>query len=279
MALAPCTRLGPYDIPALLGVKGLGEVYRATDRNLNLQVAIEVLPDAVAGDAERLVRFQGEAQVLAALNHPKIAQICGPERSAGTIALVMELIDGPILADSIAQGALPVDEVIPIARQIDEALESAHERGIVRRDLKPANVKVLLDGTVKVLDFGLARGVGSGGLSLATNIAVADDHDADHDAGRDDPRHGIYVARAGQGPPCRPAATYGRSVPCFTRCAPAKRAFELASAVAFTAAVVGGGAWALLVSDTVRSGREWAGREWASRRTPAPNVEKGRTRG
>ncbi len=135
----------------------MGEVYRATDTNLKRQVAIKVLPASVAGDAERLARFQREAEVLAALNHPNIAQIHGLERSDGTIALVMELVEGPTLADRIAQGAISVDEALPIAKQIAEALEAAHEQGIIHRDLKPANVKVRPDGTVKVLDFGLAK--------------------------------------------------------------------------------------------------------------------------
>ena len=135
----------------------MGEVYRATDTNLKRQVAIKVLPDLVAADAERVARFQREAEVLAALNHPNIAHIHGLERSAGTIALVMELVEGPTLADRIAQGPIPVDEALPIAKQIAEALETAHEQGIIHRDLKPTNIKVRADGTVKVLDFGLAK--------------------------------------------------------------------------------------------------------------------------
>ena len=135
----------------------MGEVYRAIDTNLKRGVAIKVLPASVAADAERLARFQREAEVLAALNHPNIAAIYGLERSGATSALVMELIDGPTLADRIAQGALPVDESLPIARQIAEAVEAAHERGIIHRDLKPANIKVRADGVVKVLDFGLAK--------------------------------------------------------------------------------------------------------------------------
>jgi serine/threonine protein kinase/Tol biopolymer transport system component len=140
-------------------VGGMGEVYRATDTTLKRQVAIKVLPEAVAGDAERLARFQREAEVLAALNHPHIAAIYGLERSTGTTALVMELVEGPTLADRIAQGAIPLDEALALARQVAEALEAAHEQGIVHRDLKPANVKVRDDGTVKVLDFGLAKAI------------------------------------------------------------------------------------------------------------------------
>ena len=159
MPLAPGTRVGPYEVHALLGTGGMGEVYQATDTNLKRAVAIKVLPDAVAADAERLARFQREAQVLASLNHPNIAAIYGLERSGVTAAIAMELVDGPTLADRIAQGPVPVDEAIAIARQIAEALEAAHEQGIVHRDLKPANVKVRVDGVVKVLDFGLAKAV------------------------------------------------------------------------------------------------------------------------
>ncbi|OFW19810.1 MAG: hypothetical protein A3H97_14920 [Acidobacteria bacterium RIFCSPLOWO2_02_FULL_65_29] len=162
MSLALGTRLGPYEILGLLGAGGMGEVYRATDTNLKRAVAIKVLPASVAGDAERLARFQREAEVLASLNHPNIAQIHGLEKSAGTPALVMELVEGPTLADLIAGAgagprALSIEDALPIARQIAEALEAAHERGIIHRDLKPANIKVRPDGVVKVLDFGLAK--------------------------------------------------------------------------------------------------------------------------
>jgi Tol biopolymer transport system component len=135
----------------------MGEVYRATDTNLKRQVAIKVLPAAVATDAERLARFQREAELLAALSHPNVAIVHGLEKGAGISALVMELVEGPTLADRIAHGALPVDEALPIAKQIAEALEAAHIQGIVHRDLKPANVKIRPDGTAKVLDFGLAK--------------------------------------------------------------------------------------------------------------------------
>ena len=157
MALTAGTRLGPYEIIGTLGAGGMGEVYRATDTNLKRAVAVKVLPASVAADRERLARFQREAEVLASLNHPNIAAIYGLERSDGITALVMELVEGPTLADRIAQGAIPVDEALPIARQIAEALEAAHEQGIIHRDLKPANIKVRPDGTVKVLDFGLAK--------------------------------------------------------------------------------------------------------------------------
>src|SRR5215467_227481 len=141
----------------------MGEVYKATDANLKRAVAIKVLPVSVAGDPERLARFQREAEVLAALNHSNIAHIHGLEKSDGTVALVMELVEGPTLADRIAKGALPIDEALPIATQIATALEAAHEQGIIHRDLKPANIKVRPDGTVKVLDFGLAKGVEQSG--------------------------------------------------------------------------------------------------------------------
>ena len=157
LTLAPGTRIGPYEVTVKIGEGGMGEVYRATDTNLKRQVAIKVLPASVAGDAERMARFQREAEVLAALNHHNIAQIHGLEKSDGTIALVRELVEGPNLADRIAEGAIPVDEAIAIAKQIAQALEAAHERGIVHRDLKPANVEVRSDGAVKVLDFGLAK--------------------------------------------------------------------------------------------------------------------------
>ena len=137
----------------------MGEVYRATDTNLGRDVAIKVLPEALAQDPERLARFEREARTLASLNHPNIAIVHGLERSQGTIALVMELVDGTTLADRIAIGAVPVADALPIVRQIAEALEAAHEQGIVHRDLKPANVKLRPDGTVKVLDFGLAKAI------------------------------------------------------------------------------------------------------------------------
>ncbi len=135
----------------------MGQVYRATDTQLGRDVALKILPDAFAADPDRLARFQREAQVLASLNHPGIAAIYGIEKSDDTQALVLELVEGPTLADRIAKGPIPLDEALPIAKQIAEALEAAHEQGIIHRDLKPANVKVKVDGTVKVLDFGLAK--------------------------------------------------------------------------------------------------------------------------
>jgi serine/threonine protein kinase/Tol biopolymer transport system component len=165
MSLPAGTRLGPYEIVSLLGAGGMGEVYRATDTVLKRQIALKVLPTAVAGDPERVARFQREAEVLAALNHPNIAHIHGLERADATLALVMELVEGPTLADRIAAGPIPMEEALPLARQIAEALEGAHERGIIHRDLKPANIKVREDGTVKVLDFGLAKIADSSGLA------------------------------------------------------------------------------------------------------------------
>ncbi len=172
MALTLGTRLGPYEVTAQIGVGGMGEVYRATDTNLKRSVAIKVLPDSVASDAERLARFQREAEVLASLNHPNIAAIYGLERSGGMTALVMELLEGPTLADRIAQGAIPVDEALSIAKQIAERCEAAHERGIIHRDLKPANIKAHDDGTVKVLDFGLAKALApEPGSATAVNLS------------------------------------------------------------------------------------------------------------
>ena len=157
MSLTPTTRLGPYEIQAAIGTGGMGEVYRARDTRLKRDVALKILPELFAADPERLARFQREAEVLASLNHPNIAAIHGLEESDGFKALVMELVEGPTLADRVAQEPIPVEEALPIARQIADALEAAHERSIIHRDLKPANIKVRADGTVKVLDFGLAK--------------------------------------------------------------------------------------------------------------------------
>src|SRR5438876_135653 len=139
----------------------MGQVYRATDTRLKRQVAIKMLPPSLAADADRLARFQREAEVLASLNHPNIAGIYGLEESNGLRALVMELVEGEDLSQRIARGPIPIDEALPIARQIADALEAAHDQGIVHRDLKPQNIKVRADGTVKVLDFGLAKAMDS----------------------------------------------------------------------------------------------------------------------
>ncbi|HEX4914053.1 MAG TPA: serine/threonine-protein kinase, partial [Vicinamibacterales bacterium] len=160
--MTPNTRLGPYEITSQIGAGGMGEVYRARDSKLKREVAIKVLPDDVSADRERLARFQREAEVLASLNHPNIAHIHGLEESNGTIALVMELVEGEDLAQRLTRGAIPIDEALAIAKQIADALEAAHEQGIIHRDLKPANIKVRDDGTVKVLDFGLAKALEPG---------------------------------------------------------------------------------------------------------------------
>ena len=167
MPLSTGTRLGPYEVLSLLGAGGMGEVYRAKDSTLKREVALKVLPADVAQDRERLARFQREAEVLASLNHPHIAQIYGLEHAGDTFALVMELVEGEDLAQRIARGPIPIDEALPIARQIAEALEAAHDHGIIHRDLKPANIKVRADGTVKVLDFGLAKAVDPTAGSIA----------------------------------------------------------------------------------------------------------------
>ena len=180
MALTPGTRLGVYEVTLPLGEGGMGQVWRATDTTLGRQVAIKILPDAFASDPERLARFEREARTLASLNHPHIAAIYGFEKSFGMHALVMELVEGEDLSQRIArlrapgasarQAGIPLDEALPIARQIAEALEAAHGQGIVHRDLKPANIKVRADGTVKVLDFGLAKALAP---AAASDAAVA----------------------------------------------------------------------------------------------------------
>ncbi len=158
MAIASGTKLSSYEVISQIGAGGMGEVYQARDSKLGRDVAIKVLPEAVAYDAERLSRFQREAKMLAALNHPNIATIYGLEQSGGTSYLVMELVPGETLQELIQRGGpVPADEASAIARQIAEALEAAHDRGIIHRDLKPANVKLTPDGKVKVLDFGLAK--------------------------------------------------------------------------------------------------------------------------
>ena len=181
MALPPGTRLGVYEVTAQIGEGGMGQVWRARDTKLNRDVALKVLPDSFANDADRLARFTREAQTLAALNHPNIAHIHGLEESGVVRALVMELVEGDDLSQRLARGAVPLDEALPIAKQIAEALEAAHEQGIIHRDLKPANIKIRADGTVKVLDFGLAKAIdqgsgigaqGSGGAANSPTITT-----------------------------------------------------------------------------------------------------------
>src|SRR5262245_61362728 len=189
MALTPGTRIGPYEITALLGRGGMGEVYRARDTKLRRDIAIKVLPASFALDADRLQRFEREAQLLATLNHPHIGTIYGFQEADCLCALALELIDGPTLADRLQSSALPVEEALEIARQIADALETAHDRGIVHRDLKPANI--ILEGAwdgvrartrstsdaratgainVKVVDFGLAKvGPGEAAAVALTN--------------------------------------------------------------------------------------------------------------
>src|SRR6478736_6625254 len=169
MPLAAGGRLGPYEIVAAIGAGGMGEVYRARDTTLHREVAIKVLPDLFARDPERLARFAREAQVLASLNHPNIAHVYGIESGA----LVMELVDGEDLSVAIARGPMPIRDALSIAKQIADALEAAHEQGIVHRDLKPANVKVRGDGTVKVLDFGLAKAMEPTAGSATADVTAA----------------------------------------------------------------------------------------------------------
>jgi Tol biopolymer transport system component len=185
MPLTSGTRLGPYEVLTPLGAGGMGEVYRATDTRLKRQVAIKILPAALAADPDRLARFQREAEILASLNNAHIAAIYGLEDApasapgqTGMKALVMELVEGPTLAERIAEGQIPIDEATPIAVQVARALEAAHDRGIIHRDLKPANIKVRDDGPVKVLDFGLAKltdsgasGIGRGDPSQSPTMA------------------------------------------------------------------------------------------------------------
>jgi serine/threonine protein kinase len=234
MPLLPGTRIGPYEVSSSLGAGGMGEVYRARDTKLGRDVAIKILPDSLANDAERLARFEREAKTPAQLNLPNIAYVHGFEESTASTgsgqatshALVMELVEGEDLSMRIARGAIPLDDALPIARQIVEALDAAHSAGIVHRDLKPANVKVRDDGTVKVLDFGLAKAIdpatgnrqpatgnrqpatgnrqpAAGNRQPATGSqrgGLADDHHSRDDRGWNHSRHRrLHESRTGEG--------------------------------------------------------------------------------
>jgi serine/threonine protein kinase len=155
MALTQGARLGAYEIIGLIGAGGMGEVYRARDSKLGRDVAVKALPDTFSQDSERVARFEREAQVFAALNHPNLATIHELKEIGGSKYLILEFVEGETLADRLAVGPIPIKEALGIAKQIAEALEAAHEKGIIHRDLKPANVKVTPEGRVKVLDFGL----------------------------------------------------------------------------------------------------------------------------
>ena len=171
------TRLGPYEVTGRLGAGGMGEVWRATDSRLDREVAIKVLPAGFIQDSERLSRFEREAKLLAQLHHPNIASIFGFEEGDGIRALVMELVEGPTLAERLAAGPLSVDDSLSIARQIAEGLEEAHAKGIIHRDLKPQNVKAPIEGTVKVLDFGLAKAMDPAGVASTLDLALSPAHD------------------------------------------------------------------------------------------------------
>ncbi|MEO7158093.1 MAG: protein kinase, partial [Vicinamibacterales bacterium] len=177
MPLETGDRFGSFEVTGTIGSGGMGEVYRAQDPRLDREVAIKVLPEAFADDSERLARFDREARILASLNHPHIAAIYGIENAGAVRGLVLELIEGPTLADRIAGKRLSIDDAVAIARQIIEALDAAHERGIVHRDLKPANIKITPEGIVKVLDFGLAKSViqGAGGVERSTSPTITSD--------------------------------------------------------------------------------------------------------
>ena len=204
VALTSGSRLGPYEVVSALGAGGMGEVYRATDTKLGRSVAIKILPDAFTSDPDRVARFEREARVLASLNHPHIAAIYGLEESGERKFLVMELVEGPTLDERLVQGkklkahasGLPQEEALHIAQQIAEALEAAHEQGIVHRDLKPSNVKVTPDNNVKLLDFGLAKGLANADVE---RLELTDPHGDGHARGRDHGNGRVHVARAGEG--------------------------------------------------------------------------------
>ena len=213
VALPPGTRLGPYEIIGTIGAGGMGEVYRARDNKLGRESRSRSCPSR-SPRSRSTGAVQREAQMLASLNHPNIAAIYGFEKSGGVQALVMELVEGPTLADRIAKGPIPLDEALPIARQIAEALEAAHEQGIIHRDLKPANIKMRPDGTVKVLDFGLAKALApigrrAGDRSQSPTIR----RPAMTQAGRDSGHGGVHeLPSRRRARRSTSAATCGRSV-------------------------------------------------------------------
>ena len=172
--MQPGTQLGHYTILSALGKGGMGEVWKARDTKLGRDVAIKTLPEEFARDLDRLARFEREARLLASLNHPNIAAIYGLEEHEDTRFLVLELVEGDTLADRIRRGAVPVEESLQLALQITEALEAAHEKGVIHRDLKPANIKVTPEGKVKVLDFGLAKAfAGNGGVDISQSPTLS----------------------------------------------------------------------------------------------------------
>ena len=217
MALEPGSKLGPYEIVALLGRGGMGEVYRARDPKLRRDVAIKVLPDHFARDAIASHASHREAQLLAALNHPHIAHISRSRRLQRHPALVMELVEGPTLADRLAQGPLPVREALDTACQIAEAIEAAHEKNVIHRDLKPANVKFAADGSVKVLDFGLAKAVEA---KRQTRSVRASD-DGATEAGQVLGTRGLYEPEQARGQAVDRRRMCGPSAACSSRCSPA----------------------------------------------------------
>ena len=196
MPLASGSRFGSYDVLSPLGAGGMGEVYQARDPRLNRGVALKILAELSAHDPDHVARFKREAQLLASLSHPHIGAIYGVEEANGVHALVLELIEGPTLAERIARGPIPIEDALPIALQIAEALEAAHELGIVHRDLKPANIKVSDQDVVKVLDFGLAKAldanVSQADLSQSPTLTGGATRD-----GRDPGDGSVHVARAG----------------------------------------------------------------------------------
>ena len=189
---------GSYRILSLLGAGGMGEVYRARDSKLGREVAIKTLTPEFARDPDRIARFQREAKLLASLNHPNIAAIHGLEESGGTNFLVLELVEGETLADRIKAGPIPVEESLKLALQIAEALEAAHEKGVIHRDLKPANIKVTPEGKVKVLDFGLAKAFAGEQADVILSNSPTLEHDS-HSAGRHSGDGGVHVTGTGTG--------------------------------------------------------------------------------